>query len=237
MDDLARRVLELTAAGAPAGLAWAVRGRSAAVFGPSVWHGSRSRRSLALTFDDGPSESTPQLLEVLARHGVAATFFQCGANVLRLPEVARAVRQAGHEIGNHSHTHPLFCFRTPRFMEYDLRRAQETIEAHTGFRPAWFRAPFGARWFGLGGVQRRLQLGGVMWTIIGRDWHRKVDEVVERVSQRVSNGAILCFHDGRELRARPDIGVTVEAVRRLVPTLLERGYRFETVSRLLCPTN
>ena len=66
---------------------------------------------------------------------MAATFFQCGANVERLPEVARAVRQAGHEIGNHSHTHPLFCFRSPRFMEEDLRRAQETIETHTGFRP------------------------------------------------------------------------------------------------------
>ena len=55
--------------------------------------------------------------------------------------------------------------------------------------------------------------------------------------QRVSNGAILCLHDGRELRAKPDIGVTVEAVRRLVPMLLDRGYKFETVSRLLCPTN
>ena len=66
----------------------------------------------------------------------------------------------------------------------------------------------------------------------------KAEEVVERASRgRVSNGAILCLHDGRELRAKPDTGVTVEAVRRLVPMLLDQGYRFETVSRLLCPTN
>jgi peptidoglycan/xylan/chitin deacetylase (PgdA/CDA1 family) len=191
---------------------------------------------VALTFDDGPSEGPAEILEILGRQGVAATFFQCGANVERLPALAREVKEAGHEIGNHSHSHKLLCFRSPRFMEDDLRRAQETIEAHTGCRPALFRAPYGVRWFGIGGVERRLQLTGVMWTIIGYDWNRKVNRVVERVSRRVSSGAILCLHDGRELRARPDIGVTVETVRRLVPMLLDRGYGFETVSRLLCPT-
>jgi len=237
MDQWAWRGLELAAIGAPvAAMAWAVRGRSANVFGPSVWHGRRDRRSVALTFDDGPSEGTPEILEILGRHGVVATFFQCGANVERLPALAREVKEAGHEIGNHSHSHKLLCFRSPRFMEDDLRRAQETIQAHTGCRPALFRAPYGVRWFGIGGVERRLQLTGVMWTIIGYDWNRKVNRVVERVSRRVSSGAILCLHDGRELRARPDIGVTVETVRRLVPMLLDRGYGFETVSRLLCPT-
>jgi len=217
-------------------MAWAVRGRSAAVFGPSIWRGPSDRRAIALTFDDGPSESTPQILEILQRHRIPATFFQCGANVERLPAVARAVHEAGHEIGNHSHTHPLFCFRSPAFMEQDLRRAQETIERHTGFRPSLFRAPFGVRWFGIGGVQRRLQLTAVMWTIIGYDWSLKVEGVVQRFTQ-VPNGAILCLHDGRELRARPDVGVAVESVRRLAPMLLDRGYRFETVSRLLCPMN
>jgi len=237
MDPWAWRGLELAAIGAPvAAMAWAVRGRSASVFGPSVWHGRRDRRSVALTFDDGPSEGPAEILEILGRQGVAATFFQCGANVERLPALAREVKEAGHEIGNHSHSHKLLCFRSPRFMEDDLRRAQETIEAHTGCRPALFRAPYGVRWFGIGGVERRLQLTGVMWTIIGYDWNRKVNRVVERVSRRVSSGAILCLHDGRELRARPDIGVTVETVRRLVPMLLDRGYGFETVSRLLCPT-
>ena len=120
-------------------------------------------------------------------------------------------------------------------MEAELRRAQDCIEASTGARPTLFRAPFGVRWFGMGGVQRRLRLTGVMWTIIGYDWSRKVDQVVERITQQAANGAILCLHDGRELQARPDIGVTMEAVRRLVPSLLDQGYRFETVSRLLCP--
>jgi peptidoglycan/xylan/chitin deacetylase (PgdA/CDA1 family) len=217
-------------------LAWAVRGRSASVFGKSYWRGPRDRPAIALTFDDGPSESTPEILEILARHGAPATFFQCGANVERLPAIAREVREAGHEIGNHSHTHPLLCFRSPAFIEGELRRAQEAIARHTGATPKWFRAPFGARWFGVGGAQRRLGLTAVMWTVIGYDWSRQTDEVVQRISERAGNGSILCLHDGRELRARPDVGVTVEAVRRLLPILSDRGYRFETVSRLLCPT-
>src|SRR5262245_47927611 len=87
------------AAAASAGfLAWAVRGRSSSVFAPSVWRGPRDRRALALTFDDGPSESTPEILEILARHNASATFFQCGINVQRLPRVAKAAADAGHEI-------------------------------------------------------------------------------------------------------------------------------------------
>jgi len=237
MDPLIARGIPWVSAGGAVGfMSWAVRGRSSAVFAPSVWRGNPNRNALALTFDDGPSEGTGRILDILARHSVPAAFFQIGANVDRLPEVARAVSQAGHLIGNHSYSHPLFCFRTPGFMYRDLARAQAAIERHTGVRPEWYRAPSGVRWFGMGAAQRRLGLAGVMWTVIGYDWSLKADAVVARMASRVSKGAILCLHDGRELRARPDIGVTVEAVRRLIPLLLDRGYRFETVSRLLCPT-
>jgi peptidoglycan/xylan/chitin deacetylase (PgdA/CDA1 family) len=231
-------VLPVAGGGVSAGaafLAWAVRGRSAAVFGRSVWRGSRDGRALALTFDDGPSESTPAILEILAEYRVPATFFQVGANVDRLPDVARAVASTGHAIGNHSYTHPLFCFRSPAFIEADLRRAQQAIRDRTGVAPAWFRAPYGVRWFGMGRTQQNLSLTGVMWSAIGLDWKLNSAQVFERLANRASNGAILCLHDGRELQVRPDIQVTVEAVRRLVPALLERGYRFETINELLCP--
>jgi peptidoglycan/xylan/chitin deacetylase (PgdA/CDA1 family) len=229
-------VAPVTTAGAVAFMAWAVRGRSSNVFGPSRWRGPRDRKAIALTFDDGPSESTARILEILDRHGVPATFFQIGANVERLPSVARAVREAGHEIGNHSHTHPLFCFRSPEFMHADLARAQSVIQLHTGATPFWFRAPYGVRWFGMGGVQKRIGLHAVMWTVIGYDWKLKADEIIERMMRGVSPGAIFCLHDARELRVKPEVGETVEAVRRLVPGLLDRGYQFETLSRLLCPT-
>jgi len=223
------------ACGAAALAAWAVRGRSSAVFGPSLWRGPRARRSLALTFDDGPSESTPAILDVLARYGVRATFFQCGANVERLPAIARAVHDAGHEIGNHSQTHPYFCFHSPQFMLDQLDRAQRVIGEAAGVQPVWFRAPYGVRWPGLGAAQRRLGLTGVMWTVIGYDWSLTAEAVVRRVSGRISNGAIVCLHDGRELRTKPDVRTTIAAVEHLIPTMLDRGYQFETVSGL-CQT-
>jgi peptidoglycan/xylan/chitin deacetylase (PgdA/CDA1 family) len=190
---------------------------------------------VALTFDDGPSEGTPEILEILAGHRVTATFFQCGANVDRLPKIAGEVAASGHEIGNHTYGHPYLFLRSPKSIETELRRAQETIESHTGVRPSWFRAPYGARWFGLGPAQRKMQLTGVMWSAIGYDWNRRASEVVARMAASASNGAILCLHDGRELREKPDVRTTVETVRRLVPLLLDRGYKFETIGRLLCP--
>jgi peptidoglycan-N-acetylglucosamine deacetylase len=241
MDSRGRLGVEWTVGAgvcaAAAFMAWAVRGRSSTVFGPSVWQGSRRRRTIALTFDDGPSESTPRLLEILARHNVAATFFQCGHNVARLPSVARAVREAGHEIGNHSYSHPLFSFQSPRFIQREVRLAQEAIEERTGARPRWFRAPYGVRWFGLRRALRELHLTGVMWTVIGYDWKHQAGAVVKRMASVISDGAILCLHDGRELRVQPDISVTLKAVRNLVPMLLDQGYKFETVDRLICLKN
>jgi peptidoglycan/xylan/chitin deacetylase (PgdA/CDA1 family) len=223
------------ATAAIAGTAWAVRGRSSSVFAPSIWRGPRARPALALTFDDGPSESTPALLDLLDRHQVPATFFQCGANVERLPEIARAEREAGHEIGNHTYSHPMFCFRTPGFMLAEMERAQRAIIAHTGAEPSLFRAPYGVRWLGLRSAQEALGLTGVMWTVIGYDWNLAAKEIVRRISGGVSNGAIICLHDGRELQTKPDIRNTIRAAETLIPMLLDRGYRFETVSRL-CQT-
>jgi peptidoglycan-N-acetylglucosamine deacetylase len=218
-------------------MAYAVRGRSARLFGPSVWHGSPDRPSIALTFDDGPSESTPVLLEALGRRGVRATFFQCGVNVRRLPGIARQVLEAGHEVGNHGDTHGRLYLRSGRFIRDELARAQETIEAATGGTPRLFRAPYGARWFGLERAQREFGLLGVMWTTIGRDWTLDAGAIAARLTQAARNGAIFCLHDGRETEARPDIRQTVEAVGRLVPELQARGFHFETVSELIWPKN
>ena len=218
-------------------MAYAVRGRSSTLFAPSVYRGARDRRSIALTFDDGPSEGTYQLLEILNRLETRATFFLCGMNVERLPGIARSVAAAGHEIGNHSYSHPSLYMRSPRFIDRELGQAQGAIHSATGRTPALFRAPFGARWFGLAEAQRRWNLLGVMWTVIGLDWKLAADRIARRVLAGAKNGAIICLHDGRRVERNPDIGATLEAVTRLIPALRSRGFHFETVSQLLCPTN
>jgi len=218
------------------GLAYAVRGPRSTLLAPSVYRGSQTRPAIALTFDDGPSESTPELLDTLARYGAPATFFQCGANVRRLPGIAREVASAGHEIGNHTDTHARLYWRSSSFIYRELAAAEEVIEQVTGARPRLFRAPYGARWFGLRDAQRRLSLMGVMWTTLALDWKWPADRVVRRLLNGAGNGAIFCLHDGRRLAQRPDIRVTVEAVREVLPRLIERGFHFERVTEILCPT-
>ncbi len=225
----------LLAAAGVAGAAWAVRGRSSAVFGPSVWRGLGNRKSLALTFDDGPSPGTVEIMQVLKNYKVKATFFECGMNTLRHPEIAAEVAHAGHAIGNHSHTHPNFALRDPGFIEDEFTRAQASIAEATGVQPTLMRAPYGVRWFGFRQMQAKLRLQGVMWSIIGLDWKLPASAIASRIS-RVQPGDIICLHDGLGITENPDVSRTVEAVRQIVPALLETGYHFETVPQLLCPT-
>ncbi len=223
-------------AAAAGSMAWAVHGRSSSVFGPSVYRGVRNRRAIALTFDDGPSESTPQLLELLEQAQAPATFFLCGANVRRLPAVAREVARRGHQLGNHSDSHDWFCLRSASFIRDQVVRAQGAIKDATGVTPVLLRAPYGVRWFGLREVQRQLGLTGVMWTEIGQDWKLPAESIYQRLARTAQNGAIFCLHDGRETKPNPDIRPTLEAVRRLLSELRAKGFHFETVSQILCPT-
>ena len=216
-------------------MAWAVRGRSSEVFGPSVWRGPGDRKSIALTFDDGPAPATARIIEILDHYGVPATFFQCGENVVRLPELTRQIHAAGHEIGNHSQTHPNCALKRPSFIFDDFRRAQDTISETIGIAPVLMRPPYGVRWFGFREMQERLGLLGVMWSVLGRDWKLPAPAIAHRVVADSRGGSIICLHDGRGTLKDPDVRVTIEAVRRIVPALLEQGYRFQTVSQLICP--
>lgn len=218
---------------AVAAMWYAVRGRSGRWLAPSVWRGPSGRRAVVLTFDDGPSESTPRLLELLASLHVRATFFLCGQNARRLPEVARRICEAGHEIGNHGFSHSYYHLRSPSFVREDVRKGQQAILETAGVRPRWFRPPYGVRWFGLRRAFRELGLVGVQWTVIGNDWKLPAAKIVDRVARRVSNGAIVCLHDGRGLEPNPDIQATLDAVSQLIPLLRSRGFELETLGGLL----
>jgi peptidoglycan/xylan/chitin deacetylase (PgdA/CDA1 family) len=223
--------------GAAAAMAYAVRGPSSSLLAPSIHRGPQEKHALALTFDDGPSEGTEEVLELLQKFRAPATFFQCGMNVARLPDVARAVLAAGHELGNHSHSHPRLYLRSKETIEMEFARAQDVISSTTGSVPRLMRPPFGVRWFGFREMQGKLNLMGVMWTVIALDWKLKGSAIADRLLKSASNGGILCLHDGRGLQAKPDLSETLQALRETIPALQDRGYKFETVSQLLCLTN
>ena len=212
---------------------WAVRGRSARLLAPSVWRGPRTRRAIALTFDDGPSESTPLLLALLAKHRAKATFFVCGHHARRLPHVLRQAVREGHEIGNHTDTHEALYLRGAGFILEQMARAQDSIGRIAGLKPKLFRPTYGARWFGMRQAQQKLGLICVMWTAIARDWVLDGPSIAARMSKRTRPGAIFCFHDGRDLRHNPDIHATLQALELLLPRWTSAGYEFLTVSELL----
>ncbi len=212
---------------------YGIIGRSARIFGPSVYCGPGLRRSIALTFDDGPSPTTPLLLDYLAHQNIRATFFQCGMNVQRDPAIARAVLAAGHEVGNHTYSHPHLYLKSPAFIDREIVQAQDIITQQLGAPPSLLRAPYGQRWFGIGAVQKRLGLLGVMWTVIGHDWHWPADRVAALVVRKASPGGIVCLHDGRGVQPNPDVSNMLDAVKRIVPVLKDQGYRFENITTLL----
>ncbi len=221
------------AASAAGLMTYAVRARSAGLLAPSVYRGDPNKPLIALTFDDGPTMSTPALLEVLADHDIKATFFMCGRNVRRFPEIARDVVAAGHDLGNHTESHGYLHFRSPDAIYRELAMAQQSIRTVTGCRPRWFRPPYGVRWFGLRGAQQKLGLTGVTWTVIGRDWKWSSTRVARLMLNRARNGAIFCLHDGRGILPTPDIRATIEAVDTVVPRLKAAGYQFVTLTELL----
>ncbi len=233
----------LAGVGCAAVLRGLVHGHRSRVFGRAVRRGPGRRRSVALTFDDGPSPGTLPLLEYLAGEGIRATFFQCGLNILRHREIAERVRDAGHEIGNHTFAHgripPQLSrrpnLRSPREIYRDLERTQAILKSVTGVAPTLFRPPYGLRWFGLGRAQEHLGLQGVLWTVIGHDWEWPGARVARHVLERVRPGGILCLHDGRDIQQEIDMAEMLSAVKMIVPALQRQGYCFETVSELLKP--
>ncbi|MBI3697171.1 MAG: polysaccharide deacetylase family protein [Acidobacteria bacterium] len=210
-----------------------VRGRSSRLFGPNVWRGPRDKRQIALTFDDGPSEATEQVLEVLDLFCVRATFFQCGKNVERRPALARQVHEQGHEIGNHTYSHPRLMACSPARIREEIGNTQKAIADATGAAPRWFRAPYGERWFGLRAALREHGLTGVMWTVMGNDWDWEAAEIAHHVVGHASNGGIVCLHDGDRVAERADRRNTVQALRDLIPRLYGRGFSFVTLGELL----
>lgn len=207
---------------------------SSQLFGPSLARAPRNGDGprLALTFDDGPSESTPEILEVLAEHRARATFFLLGANAERLPEVARSVARQGHETGSHSYSHPRFYLSTPRRIAAEIARGQQALEGVLGTSPSLFRPPYGIRWFGMFPAVEQHGLTVVMWSVCGYDWKRSGDWIARHVVRHAGDGDVVLLHDGKTTMPGNHRRETARALRAILPVLAERGFQAVTVGEL-----
>jgi len=207
----------------------------ATLFGPTLWHGPRSRPVVALTFDDGPhAEFTPRIARVLDGHRTRATFFCVGSQVNRNVDLVRALVADGHELGNHSYTHNTFgdLFFMSR-LAADLERNQELLSSY-GRPPRFYRPAVGIRNPAVHAAARRVGLSVVTWSESARDGSWPLTEArARRMAARARPGDIMTLHDG----TLPNRTALREATVRALPTLLgaleARGLTCVTLSDLM----
>jgi peptidoglycan-N-acetylglucosamine deacetylase len=183
---------------------------------------------IAMTFDDGPSATlTPKLLDLLAAHHIKATFFVIGENVAEHPEiVARAARE-GHEIGNHSWSHPNLGKMSDQAVRSQLQRTDDAIKNATGNRPNLMRPPYGSisarekHW-----IHNDFGYRVILWDVDPLDWKRPGPAVVRnRILKETRPGSIVLSHD-----IHPG---TIEAMPSTLDELEAKGFKFVTVSELI----
>src|SRR5580704_12799724 len=198
--------------------------------------------TVALTIDDGPDpQVTPAVLDLLARHGVRATFFCVGEQVARYPELARRIAREGHEIGNHTEHHRyLFSLFGPARVRREIAQAQSSIESVCQVVPRFFRAAAGLRNPFLQPCRTRLRLHLPRCTRRAYDTvNADTERVLQRLTRNLAGGDILLLHDGRAARTPAGTPVILAVLPRLLPKLAERGLRCVTLSEglLECVTN
>ncbi len=200
-------------------------------YGQTFAGGERGSKQIYLTYDDGPNDPhTLKLLEVLAKHSVRATFFMIGRYVRQRPDIARAVAQAGHVIGNHTFTHPLLIFKSAEQTRTQLADCHRALEDTIGKHSNLFRPPFGGRRPATLRIASDLGLQTVMWNVTGYDWNAPPAAVIEqKVVRQIRGGDVILLHDGGHRAMGADRAQTVIATENLILRFRDQGYEFVTV--------
>lgn len=195
-----------------------------------------SDKVIALTFDDGPSlNGTPEVLDVLKKYDVKATFFLIGYNTDKHPELAKRIIEAGHQAAVHSFSHSyMLPFETPRQQRRDANSARDAIRNATDESPVFYRPPHGRltpimRW-----AISHDNFTIVKWSIETQDWKPSISEeaIKNQILSEAKPGAIILLHDGINKENDPDRQEMVKAIDLAIPLLQKQGYRFVTVAEL-----
>lgn len=188
---------------------------------------AEERKQIALTFDDGPSDKyTESILDLLARYDIKATFFLVGSNVCISPEIVKRQAREGHELGNHTFTHPHMKDQSVGTLENELNMTSDVIYTVCKKRPTLFRPPEGVVSSTVSTASDELGYRRVLWTIDTMDWaHRSKKEIVDTVLSEAKDGSIVLMHDYIVGESH-----TKEALEELIPRLIERGFVFVRVS-------
>ncbi len=182
---------------------------------------------IALTFDDGPTPGvTERILDELKQRQLRATFFMIGQKIAAAPDLARRVLAEGHEIGNHTFTHPKLTDLPPAQVEAEIQKSVETMRDLLGYRATWFRAPYDALRQNQASLVVQKGFGVVEWSVNPSDWAQPGEEkMISTILTETQAGSIIVCHDMHDQ--------TANAVGRILDGLVERKFHLVTLSSLL----
>lgn len=197
-------------------------------------HHDNAYRKIAITFDDGPHPVyTAQILNLLQRYSVHATFFVIGQNAEQYPALLQRMTAEGHEVGNHTYGHRSLCHMSAADLQAQILRGENAVAECTDVRPYLFRPPEGYCTAEISAMAAAMDYRVILWNIDTCDWqHRSADDIVNAVMETVRSGDIILMHD-----YIGGVSHTVEAVERLIPALLEKDFQPVTVSELIGSDN
>lgn len=189
----------------------------------------RKAKCIALTFDAGPGEDTPHLLDVLKEKKVHATFFLLGRNhVTKHPDTVRRIAAEGHEVANHTWSHKVLTDQEPDQIRAELEKTQDAVAAVTGKKPRLMRPPQGRTDDTVSDISKELGLSQILWSATAKDYSTTDSALIEkRIVDQASKDGVILLHDIYK--------GTVPAVPGIIDTLKKRGYTFVTVPQLMAP--
>lgn len=191
--------------------------------GELIWHGNYKGNIVYLTFDDGPSSKfTPQVLDILKKENVKATFFVLGKFAEKYPSIVKREYDEGHTIGNHTYSHISGYAADEDEIISELSRTDDIVKRITGSSPKYFRPPFGFFNYRFFIIAEGLDYRTVLWTIDVADWTKiKANEIEYRLISKVKGGYIVLLHDGGENREE-----LIKALPAVIEKLRAKGFQF-----------
>ncbi|MGM7637159.1 polysaccharide deacetylase family protein [Bacillus sp. Hm123] len=201
--------------------------RTYQLFGSLTNQVETTQKVVALTFDDGPTKNTDQILQLLNKYNVKATFFLIGEEIEKNLEETKKIVEAGHQIGNHTFSHQRMIFKTPSYIKEEIEKTDQLIQMAGYSEEIDFRPPNGKKLVGLPYYLNKHNRETITWNLEPDTYYTTASDKVAYVREHIQPGSIILMHPMYD-----DTGKELQAAEGILQTLLNEGYTFVTVDEL-----